>query len=96
MFQTGKYQEYTEFHADMMLVKSNCLRYNPPEHEIHQVSSIDCHFCQSFPSFFVMDFFLQISDHKRHTQMMNVLQNYAGKWNTTLQNEEQHQTVSRA
>lgn len=41
MFQSGKYQEYTEFHDDMMLVKSNCLRYNPPEHEIHQVSGID-------------------------------------------------------
>ena len=40
MFQTGKYQEYTEFHADMLLVKSNCLKYNPPGHEIHQVSSI--------------------------------------------------------
>lgn len=34
--ESGKYQEYTEFHDDMMLVKSNCLRYNPPEHEIHQ------------------------------------------------------------
>ena len=41
MFQTGKYQEYTEFHSDMLLVKANCLKYNPPEHEIHQVSSID-------------------------------------------------------
>ena len=38
MFQTGKYQEYTEFHADMLLVKANCLKYNPPGHEIHQVS----------------------------------------------------------
>ena len=39
MFQTGKYQEYTEFHADMLLVKANCLKYNPPGHEIHQVCS---------------------------------------------------------
>lgn len=34
--ETGKYQEYTEFHSDMLLVKANCLKYNPPEHEIHQ------------------------------------------------------------
>lgn len=57
MFQSGKYQEYTEFHDDMMLVKSNCLRYNPPEHEIHQVSSIDLP--SLIPSFVVMDFFFK-------------------------------------
>lgn len=39
LFQSGKYQEYTEFHADMLLVKANCLKYNPPGHEIHQVCS---------------------------------------------------------
>lgn len=38
-FQTGKYQEYSEFHADMMLVKTNCLKYNPPGHDVRQVSA---------------------------------------------------------
>ena len=38
LFQTGKYQDYTEFHSDMLLVKSNCLKYNPPGHDIRQVS----------------------------------------------------------
>ena len=42
LFQTGKYQDYTEFHSDMLLVKSNCLKYNPPGHDIRQVSIPEC------------------------------------------------------
>jgi len=34
--ESSKYQEYTEFHADMMLVKTNCLKYNPPGHDVRQ------------------------------------------------------------
>ncbi|KAJ7351015.1 hypothetical protein OS493_037195 [Desmophyllum pertusum] len=34
--ESCKYLEYTEFHSDMLLVKTNCLKYNPPGHDVRQ------------------------------------------------------------
>ncbi len=34
--QAGMYEEWEDYHADMMLVRDNCLRYNAPGTEVRR------------------------------------------------------------
>lgn len=41
-FQASEYDVPADFHRDMLLVKSNCCKYNPPGHIVRKVGIMFC------------------------------------------------------
>jgi hypothetical protein len=70
LFQTGQYPQFDDFHADMLLVRNNCLTYNPPQTRVYR----DCNQVFNYYNQEI-DKMLDKSGNKVQQQLQNKQQN---------------------